>query len=49
MATVGEAERDFRRLKDYRDMSIRVAAPNKHHRKSRRARKAVGTQKKTAR
>ncbi len=43
-AAAGEAEKSFRRPKGYL-----VAALNKHHRQSRRARKTVGTQRKTAR
>ena len=47
-AAVGEAEKGFRRLKGYRDMSTLVAALKKHDRKNRQARKVVDVQENAA-
>jgi len=47
-AAVGEAEKGFRRLKGYRDMSTLVAALTKQDRKNRQARKVVDVQENAA-
>lgn len=47
-AAVGEAEKGFRRLKGYRDMSTLVAALKKYDRKNRQARKVVDVQENAA-